>query len=532
MSKGTMRKNLSSAFNKIFKTSGCRNIVAYRYGTLPKRYERAFTGTKSTIWPDVAVYPQPELIGTSGRAKEGCETPPRGSPTSISTPCRAPPTELVVDGLSGEPPSNHHTAWSLAEACISVHTALVLSSKGGSTQVPSWVADYASLIFSHQHRVFFFVVSICGSSARFFRFDRAGAISSEPFDLYNDPTAILGRFVHRFSKMSREQRGHDPTASLASSSEAALFRQLHTHFSEDSAINPTVLRGLKTAATPGWLIYALDVYAPWSPKHTFLDAGTTAACTSHRCLVGRPSYISDRLYESGTRGFVAYDLTEGTVVWIKDSWRPLSADVPSEFDNYQTLLRKMTPDVLDEGLLTLRAGGDVLWPPSSCFPDHAAHSEAGARSESWFGSQTPQTQTTLTHDYAPGAEDSTPHFPRRHARLVFEEVCRTLEEFDDARELMLAVSIAIMVHRDAWENAELLHRNISVGNILIYEDPTDPMGRKFILADWRLATAKDKLAPTVDITWNMTHILERAPGTSSQRWCNYAQTSRMSCRTT
>ncbi|KAI0706493.1 hypothetical protein C8Q76DRAFT_749702 [Earliella scabrosa] len=59
---------------------------------------------------------------------------------------------------------------------------------------------------------------------------------------------------------------------------------------------------------------------------------------------------------------------------------------------------------------------------------------------------------------------------RSKIRFVVDEVGRPITEFRDTRELVRAFRDAIIGHRLMWEKAGVLHRNLSIGNILITND--------------------------------------------------------------
>ena len=58
-------------------------------------------------------------------------------------------------------------------------------------------------------------------------------------------------------------------------------------------------------------------------------------------------------------------------------------------------------------------------------------------------------------------------------------------------------SNVVSAHYGAWRAAHVLHRDVSVGNILILdqnpEGPPDPKTSKGLLSDWDLAITKDEL---------------------------------------
>ncbi|KAI0667823.1 hypothetical protein C8Q78DRAFT_289572 [Trametes maxima] len=64
------------------------------------------------------------------------------------------------------------------------------------------------------------------------------------------------------------------------------------------------------------------------------------------------------------------------------------------------------------------------------------------------------------------------HRERSHMRIVIDDVGRPLTEFKSTHELVTAVRDAILGHRLLWEKAEILHRDVSVGNILIKDEKT------------------------------------------------------------
>ncbi|KAI0750224.1 hypothetical protein C8Q80DRAFT_1253760 [Daedaleopsis nitida] len=60
---------------------------------------------------------------------------------------------------------------------------------------------------------------------------------------------------------------------------------------------------------------------------------------------------------------------------------------------------------------------------------------------------------------------------RSHMRFIVTDVGRPITKFKTTRELILAMRDAIIGHKQAYELAGILHRDVSVGNILIVDDP-------------------------------------------------------------
>ncbi|PIL31104.1 hypothetical protein GSI_05800 [Ganoderma sinense ZZ0214-1] len=310
------------------------------------------------------------------------------------------------------------------------------------------LAEYAVEQFNRQHRQFLFMVHVMRDCARLLRFDRSGAVVSEEFDYVAHPE-VLGTLLFRLSRMGRAERGHDPMATLASECEAATFRELHARFHADSA----TARGLRSAVAEGWPIVKVTMDAPFSSAGAAVRRG--AVPTRREFLVGKPASLSLSLLGPGAKGFVAYDLTTGAVVFMKDSWRLDSRDVWSEYETYLQLRERTTGELY---VPTLLGGGDVSF--------DGERQRAACCAESPF-------------EDAPSLV---------HCRLVFKEICRPLEDFTNSFELVKAVTWALVAHSKAWKQCGILHRDVSVKSIVIYDSddlgtPTS-IGTHETLADW------------------------------------------------
>ena len=88
---------------------------------------------------------------------------------------------------------------------------------------------YATEVLARQYRLFVFSISMCGSRARFLRWDRAGCVVSTSFDIREEPE-LLCEFLWRFSQAPELGRGHDLTTEMASPEEEELFRTSITKY--------------------------------------------------------------------------------------------------------------------------------------------------------------------------------------------------------------------------------------------------------------------------------------------------------------
>ncbi|EPQ55159.1 hypothetical protein GLOTRDRAFT_42272, partial [Gloeophyllum trabeum ATCC 11539] len=162
-----------------------------------------------------------------------------------------------------------------------------------------------------------------------------------------------------------------------------------------------------------------------------------------------------------TRGYVAWDVTGGRLVFLKHCWQ-----VPTLTKEGDTLLKLKGVDV--PFVLTLVCHGDV------------------------------ESQTTVTPgcwDKERDGEESTMK-PHTHYRLVVEEIGCPLDDFSNSRELVQVIHECICAHCVAFNDAHILHRDISVGNILIIRKTKDRvvLGQG-LLNDWDLSKDTEIKSP-------------------------------------
>ncbi|KAF9803906.1 hypothetical protein IEO21_09522 [Rhodonia placenta] len=359
------------------------------------------------------------------------------------------------------------------------------------------LADYAARILQHQHRLFFFMIAITRTEARLMRWDRAGAIVTQPLDLKDpDQADKLLTFVYRLSMAKPEQRGCDPVQH-ETKKEIDLMREAKDSIPEDDYR----LKRLNVAMAEGWPVYkvlcrednVVSVDA-WRTASTNIDSasstvspssspvantgslsedpdpsgpGTWTARTAskpraasklrnrstvhYRCfLVCKHDFSNTSPIGRGTRGYLAYDMKTGKFVYLKDSWRVSTGH--SEIKVYQHLHEHGV-----ENIATPICGGDVV------HTDGTLH-------------------RTLAQDHNGNAEYI-------HCRLVVEEIGESILDYHTSKDLVAVMFGAVVAHRQAWEKAGVLHGDISAANMLMIPDPRSPIPgvtKRGILIDWDL----------------------------------------------
>ncbi|KAF4607752.1 hypothetical protein EYR40_000087 [Pleurotus pulmonarius] len=329
------------------------------------------------------------------------------------------------------------------------------------------LATYATEYCARQHRTHLFLVYIYFPCARLIRFDRCGALVSERIDLSEDCTPLI-RFYSRFSKMTEAQRGYDPTVKLASDEETKLAQERLKEW-EPKHHRP---------------VFKMDVYddveeemedndqAEVCTSDTNVGAETTQAAdenvkktpTPRKFLVWGSLADPDSPLGRATRGYPALEVTDGLekakdapLVFLKEQWRSKAIE-----RGEIAILRELNKHGV-EHVPTFVCGGDL--------PGQVTQTDVFANEIGRMGGK---------------------HIDQRtHVRFVVEEVGRPLESFSSSKEMFRAIYDAFQGHKQAFEKCEILHRDISGGNILIL-----PKGGG-LLNDWDMAVKVEeaKLGP-------------------------------------
>ncbi|TFY69132.1 hypothetical protein EVG20_g3282 [Dentipellis fragilis] len=106
-------------------------------------------------------------------------------------------------------------------------------------------------------------------------------------------------------------------------------------------------------------------------------------------------------------------------------------------------------------------------------------------------------QMTVTQNFA-GAAWRSGKLPHQHNWLALGIIGRPLKDFKSTKEMVRAVYHAFIAHWDAYSLADVLHCDISGGNILIVDDGDTTRG---ILIDWDLSKKTKKVRAEARSNW-------------------------------
>lgn len=246
------------------------------------------------------------------------------------------------------------------------------------------ITAYATHILSSQYRTHAFTILICQNLARLIRWDRAGAIVTEPIS-YNDDSYLYD-FLTRYNDAPPDIRGHDSTVTTISN-----FLQPEIFQRARSVVD-------ELAKEDSLLLLAI-------PEP---DGGPAP----RRYVVSQPRAQPEVPTGRWTRASIAYDVQRNRRVLLKDSWRIAIDDIKPEGVVYNMLHENRVPNVP-----VCSVANDIGGPL------HVTHTNR------------------FVGKYL---EHKSPHVTgHQHYRLVLDTIGLKLEEFSSSRAMVEAVRAAV-----------------------------------------------------------------------------------------
>ncbi|KAI0782583.1 hypothetical protein C8Q75DRAFT_787513 [Abortiporus biennis] len=340
------------------------------------------------------------------------------------------------------------------------------------------IGEHASLAMERQHRTHYFSVVTVGTEIRFIRWDRSGVIITTPITFNKDLTSFI-KFFYRFARMTPEDQGEDASILEPSVEDLKALDDFqvnevpelvtnHQEFFKDAFVN-------KKALFPIVKVH-LNRVPPVSPSDDQSSDDQSPEHTSDvlRLLIGAPRTNSYSSFGRCTKGFIAFDLDEKRLKFIKDCWRYEGKTYHPELDVYQRLRERIKSVPYSQANLAIaEGGGDV-----KDFRD----SVQGTVTDGFLNKKRTKGQKKFLY--------------QKHYRFVIRQVGTPLEKYQDSSENLCShVADAMSGHGLAWVEAGVLHRDVSPENILIDEDPEGgsrdrPEG---FLHDWDLCKYKEEI---------------------------------------
>ena len=395
------------------------------------------------------------------------------------------------------------------------------------------LSSVSELVFATQQRVFFFMLLFIGRSFRLLRWDRAGVTTTPSIDYFEHPETLYD-ILWRLSHLDDGALGLDPSATRLCSADVDFLRMDIAALPDPTDVSHSE-RQLEEKDIPHPFVFEYvrstfraTLQSDWPRYKLQVPDGHH----TRDYLIGKPVFRASDMTGRGTRGYVALDCKTGRFVWLKDAWRASYAISETEGD----MLSRLN-DAGVENVPTLVCHGDVsnqvtvtgdIWERQHPLPSPSRRSLSPPPSTTFSSSSSPGSKKRKRDVVAPGSTSSfhRPHATarsncplrqHRHYRIVVEEVCMPLKDFQYGRQLLLVVldclrgeftsclilspaNVSFLAHHQAATKptTQLLHRDISGGNILIYPRVRrDRNGRNpqmvwsGLLSDWELAKPID-----------------------------------------
>ncbi|KAJ7282738.1 hypothetical protein C8J57DRAFT_50582 [Mycena rebaudengoi] len=285
-----------------------------------------------------------------------------------------------------------------------------------------------------------FVVSVFNTKARLFRVDRSGYIVSEAFD-WAGSRHIFPEFYWRLYNGGSDNRmlGEDDTLTVPTEKEK---NEMYAHI-----VDIPAFQGLSFIQATG--------------RSRWVDVDVGGGKTKKCFTVGAPIFQSKGLFCRGTRvdrvlipDEISADDLIPKVYALKDAWRQSCRQPESDF--YAVI-----QDYIDKEL-----GGGMPKGLTVCVGSHQ------------LATLNSDIHRTTTAELRGGHRLQD----REHDRSLLKDVGIPLSEYTSTKQLVRALRDAIAGHEIALK-AGVLHRDISVGNVLICGDTSEEGHHGFVL-DW------------------------------------------------
>ncbi|KAA8906865.1 hypothetical protein FN846DRAFT_778048 [Sphaerosporella brunnea] len=345
------------------------------------------------------------------------------------------------------------------------------------------LANYAREVFGAQPgRRWLHAFTLCGSNLRAWLFDRSGAIGSQLVNMNAQPLMFL-RIVCGYAMMDATEIGFDP--------------DIKWDVGGECVYDPTVA------------FLELEPTALFA-RHAIVSRGSV-------CWKARPYRESARTSEDSWRYVVkdqwraAERQSEAEIISAMRAYEGPNIGLPryTSFGDHQQDGKAVDiVSVVRRDLVSAKSADQepadadtVSMPPPQKPAWSASHTATSSRKRKHADPAAPSSSTKKIKRSVEGS-GSMPQKPagdaappqcnnRIFSRLVMSPIGKSLDKFSSYTELLSAIRDAIRGHSNLYHNHEILHRDVSVYNILIAR-PEHGCGAG-ILIDLDLAISRNRL---------------------------------------
>ncbi len=307
---------------------------------------------------------------------------------------------------------------------------------------------YAREVLAAQDtRRFVLGFTLCGSFMRIWVFDRLGGVASEQFDINKDGPRFVSTILG-FLWMSEEELGFDPTIMTA---EGQRFIEVLRGGSTERLILDRVMkraRCIAGRATTCWKAYRQD--------------------DPHALFVVKDSW---QYLEREEEGEFLREATNKGVVHVARHYHHETVRVRGVDDDVRGNVRKGLDATKATNYRQNRPRRSPSTSTSTAGPSRVGRSSsiAGAkRSSHETGAFLPPSKRPCSASPTKAGNDVLPN--RVHRRVILSDYGIPIYEADSQEALLAALADCIEGHESLRQKAGLLHRDISIGNLMISTD--------------------------------------------------------------
>ncbi|KAK0726803.1 hypothetical protein B0T26DRAFT_638800 [Lasiosphaeria miniovina] len=342
------------------------------------------------------------------------------------------------------------------------------SNPAAGTAAKAWldIGTYAREVLAAQDtRRFVLGFTICGSLMRVWEFDRLGGLASERFDINEDGSRLVFT-VLGFLWMSEEELGFDPTFTAANGQR---FIEIERNGSKERLIIDEVMQRARCVA----------------------GRATTCWRAHREGMPQMPLIIKDswQYLERDEEGELLCEVTRKGVINMARHYHHETVQIHGADDDVRNNVR----GGLDITLATnYRPERSALQPAMSA----SEVSGRGRRSSAIAGSKRSSSQTGASLPHSKRTCSASPVKAggdlsnRVHRRVILRDYGKPIYKVSSRTSLLAALSGCIEGH-ESLRKAGVLHRDISINNLLINEDTNNPSSRSFLI-DLDLAIKEDR----------------------------------------
>ncbi|KAF8417780.1 hypothetical protein EV426DRAFT_540159 [Tirmania nivea] len=340
-------------------------------------------------------------------------------------------------------------------------------------------ARYVRQIFQSQHsRVFVHAFTLCGDLLRAWIFDRSGGLGSQLISINKEPELFLRVFCG-YATMDAKDTGFDPTIRKSTSDtsystldssdskKTKMFLKPQAIFSSRAIVSRgTVIWAGRTNDTPcaDWDYAIKDQWRHTDrvPEAAHLQAAREAG------VMNVANYIYDE--ELGSiSAIVQRGLHSGNCKGTKQNQGSLTTSTGSTSHSSKRRSDSLSAEPRRSKRLKSQISGPIMPPPPFPKPDttrqptYTAQLSTRKSTAARQSASGPQSRV-LAHKVGIttlGSKD------RERSRLVISPLGKDLTKFQSFTGLLLVFRGAIKGHRALYQKAHILHRDISINNVLI-----------------------------------------------------------------